>query len=320
MARTSAKAKKQKQDVNKTKPEETDTNDNEKQEVNPNNDNEDTNGSTDKENDNSNYEVEKIVHTRVYHGKRQFLVRWKGYKEDNDTWENESVLQSCSEVLDAFKLDNPKLIEKVKEESDSESDEESNAEKGKKRTKKRNKKPANKKAKKRSKSKTEVTLEKEDEDKSDSEDVDVKKKVSKGAKKDLSKSKQETKESPDKNRKFSEKDDDDDDSVESVTDGKNYEVEKILEVHTRKNGSREFLIRWKGYRPSDDTWEPEEHLDCPDLIERFMEKVDKAKSVPARELRESRTPTKRYVPNNRGQHRTSQRQGGVRSKETSTKT
>ncbi|KAG8247555.1 hypothetical protein J6590_057846 [Homalodisca vitripennis] len=215
--------------------------------------------------------------TRVYHGKRQFLVRWKGYKEDNDTWENESVLQSCSEVLDAFKLDNPKLIEKVKEESDSESDEESNAEKGKKRTKKRNKKPANKKAKKRSKSKTEVTLQKEDEDKSDSEDVDVKKKVSKGAKKDLSKSKQETKESPDKNRKFSEKDDDDDDddSVESVTDGKNYEVEKILEVHTRKNGSREFLIRWKGYRPSDDTWEPEEHLDCPDLIEKFMEKVDK---------------------------------------------
>uniref|UniRef100_A0A1B6G821 Chromo domain-containing protein n=1 Tax=Cuerna arida TaxID=1464854 RepID=A0A1B6G821_9HEMI len=311
MARTSAKAKKQKQDVNKTKTEETDTNGNEKQDVKPNNDNEDTNGSTDKENDNTNYEVEKIVHTRVYHGKRQFLVRWKGYKEESDTWENESVLQSCSEALDAFKLDNPKLIEKVKEESDIETDEEINAEKGKKRTKKLNKKTVNKKAKKGSKLKTEVTLEKEDEDKSDSEDVDVKKKVIKGAKKIVPKSKQETKESPDKKRKFSEKDDDDV-SVESVTDGKNYEVEKILEVHTRKNGSREFLIRWKGYRPSDDTWEPEEHLDCPDLIEKFMEKVDKAKSVPARELRESRTPTKRYVPNNRGQHRTSQRQGGVR--------
>ncbi|KAG8275059.1 hypothetical protein J6590_094662 [Homalodisca vitripennis] len=46
-------------------------------------------------------------------------------------------------------------------------------------------------------------------------------------------------------------------------------------------------------------------------VEDERDEMLQAKSVPARELRESRTPTKRYVPNNRGQHRTSQRQGGV---------
>uniref|UniRef100_A0A1B6KKA2 Chromo domain-containing protein n=1 Tax=Graphocephala atropunctata TaxID=36148 RepID=A0A1B6KKA2_9HEMI len=307
MARTSAKAKKQKQDVNKPKPEDANTNESEKQETKSANDNENTNGSTDKENDNTNYEVEKIVHSRVYHGKRQFLVRWKGYKEDNDTWENESMLQSCSEVLESFKVDNPKLIEKGKEEPDSDVEKESDAEKGKKRIKQVGKETPNKKLKKSAEVNIEVKSENEELDKSDNEDTKAKKKVGKGAKKVLAKPKPEIKESTKKSKHSEEDDDDDDDDDDGA-----YEVEKILEVHTRKNGSREFLIRWKGYRPSDDTWEPEEHLDCPDLIEKFMDKVDKAKSVPARELRESRTPTNRYVPINRGRKRTSLRQGSVR--------
>lgn len=53
-----------------------------------------------------------------------------------------------------------------------------------------------------------------------------------------------------------------------------FKVEKILEVHTKKDGSHEFLIRWKGFKPSEDTWEPEAHLNCHELIEKFMKKVD----------------------------------------------
>jgi len=49
-----------------------------------------------------------------------------------------------------------------------------------------------------------------------------------------------------------------------------------MEVHFKKNGSREFLIHWKGFSHKDDTWEPEKNLSCPDLIEKFMAKVDKA--------------------------------------------
>jgi hypothetical protein len=49
-----------------------------------------------------------------------------------------------------------------------------------------------------------------------------------------------------------------------------------MEVHFKKNGSREFLIHWKGFSHKEDTWEPERNLNCPELIEKFMEKVDKA--------------------------------------------
>ncbi|XP_046663187.1 probable chromo domain-containing protein LHP1 [Homalodisca vitripennis] len=77
-----------------------------------------------------------------------------------------------------------------------------------------------------------------------------------------------------------EKSDDD-----SETDGTYYEVNKIKDVHFRMNGTREFLVSWKGYKSNDDTWEPEAHLNCKDLIEKFMEKVQKAKEISPKELR-----------------------------------
>ncbi|KAG8233828.1 hypothetical protein J437_LFUL008050 [Ladona fulva] len=54
-------------------------------------------------------------------------------------------------------------------------------------------------------------------------------------------------------------------------------VEKVVEVRFKKGGKREFLIRWKGFSSSDDTWEPEENLNCPDLIEKFLQKLEKGR-------------------------------------------
>lgn len=76
---------------------------------------------------------------------------------------------------------------------------------------------------------------------------------------------------------------------------KEFEVEKIIEVHFKKNGTREFLIRWKGFSTADDTWEPEKNLNCPELIAKFMQKLEKVKTMDVRELRTNRPHTKRYT-------------------------
>lgn len=74
-----------------------------------------------------------------------------------------------------------------------------------------------------------------------------------------------------------------------------YEVEKIIDVFFKKNNTREFLIRWKGFSASQDTWEPEKHLNCTELINKYMEKVDKARNNDTKELRANRPRTQRFT-------------------------
>ncbi|XP_013627065.1 PREDICTED: chromo domain-containing protein LHP1-like [Brassica oleracea var. oleracea] len=48
------------------------------------------------------YEVEAIRHKRVHKGEVQYLIKWKGWPETDNTWEPLENLQSLSASIDAF--------------------------------------------------------------------------------------------------------------------------------------------------------------------------------------------------------------------------
>jgi len=48
------------------------------------------------------FEVEKILNKRVIQGKEKFLVRWKGYMVEGDTWESRENLENVKEVVEEF--------------------------------------------------------------------------------------------------------------------------------------------------------------------------------------------------------------------------
>lgn len=54
-----------------------------------------------------------------------------------------------------------------------------------------------------------------------------------------------------------------------------YVVEQVLKKRTHR-GIAQYLIKWKGCESTDNTWEPEENLNCRKLLKQFLEDEAKA--------------------------------------------
>ncbi|CAH1645183.1 unnamed protein product [Spodoptera littoralis] len=72
-----------------------------------------------------------------------------------------------------------------------------------------------------------------------------------------------------------------------------YVVEKVLDKRTVK-GKIQYLLKWKGYKEDESTWEPVENLDCEELIKTFEEN---------RKEKEKEKESKTKKPEDRGKKR-----------------
>ncbi|PAA66764.1 hypothetical protein BOX15_Mlig029595g1, partial [Macrostomum lignano] len=60
-----------------------------------------------------------------------------------------------------------------------------------------------------------------------------------------------------------------------------YIVEKILQMRIHQ-GKKQYLIKWKGYGPEENSWVPEENCDCPDIVEAFERERKQSRDAAAR--------------------------------------
>ena len=65
-------------------------------------------------NDELEYEVEEIQDSRLFRGKLQYLVKWKGYPQEERTWEPEKNVENSKALVDTFHKKNPSAPRRIR--------------------------------------------------------------------------------------------------------------------------------------------------------------------------------------------------------------
>lgn len=210
------------------------------------------------------FEVAKIVDERMDGGKKYYRIRWKGYGAKDDTWELKKSL-NCPEKIKEYETskqeedDTEYEVEKIMGEM---------IEKGKRLFYVK------------WKNFPESDNSWEAEESVDCADLiekfrDSCRPATKATKRPATKAPVQT---PKKAKKAAADTDDEQDPLaeddEESDEELQWEVKQILDVRTRR-GKKEYFIRWKNCDDSQNTWEPEDGINCPDLLAAFAKKKNK---------------------------------------------
>ena len=70
---------------------------------------------------------------------------------------------------------------------------------------------------------------------------------------------------------------------ELINDSLEYDVETVMDHRERKEGRKtvkDYLIKWKGYNPEHNTWEPEDNVkNCPEVLRSYWEGLNRVHSA-----------------------------------------
>jgi hypothetical protein len=59
------------------------------------------------------YEVQEILNSRLRRGKLEYLIKWKGYTNENNTWEPEANVDGAEQALKDFHKSHPSAPHKI---------------------------------------------------------------------------------------------------------------------------------------------------------------------------------------------------------------
>ncbi|CAF5193150.1 unnamed protein product, partial [Rotaria magnacalcarata] len=57
---------------------------------------------------NQDYVVEKVIGKRLQKGRTLYLIQWKGYSAEDNTWEPEENVKNCRDLVKAFESEQEK--------------------------------------------------------------------------------------------------------------------------------------------------------------------------------------------------------------------
>lgn len=58
-----------------------------------------------------------------------------------------------------------------------------------------------------------------------------------------------------------------------------YVVESVVKKRVMANGKVQYLLKWKNWSSAHNTWEPEENLDCPELLKAYEDQQEAKKNA-----------------------------------------